>query len=55
MKNLAMAMVLTGGVFSLIGIWFLLREDSSSGGLAVLVPSLFLLTAGVITLSRQRS
>jgi hypothetical protein len=54
MRNLAIAMLVTGGAFTFVAIGFLLRGPSAAAGLAVLVPSLFLVLAGVVTLNDRR-
>jgi dipeptide/tripeptide permease len=54
MRSLAVAMLIMGGAFILVAIGFLVRDASVASGLAILVPALSLVVAGIITLSHER-
>jgi hypothetical protein len=54
MRNLAVAMVLMGGLFTVVAIAFMLGDSPSASVVGILIPSVSLIVAGGIILRRYR-
>lgn len=54
MRNLAVAMLIMGSLFAAIAVVFMVRGAPSASNVAILIPSVFLLTAGGILFRQYR-